>query len=70
MCCQHSGSVRYSLELGIADVMISHIVMTTSEFPHSPSLRLGVSVCHRSVISWPHVLSVLNNPELVILKDT
>lgn len=51
MCCQHSGSVLYSLELGIADVMISHIVRTTSEFPHSPSLRLGSinlpQVCHQ-----------------------
>ncbi|XP_011758941.1 RNA-binding motif, single-stranded-interacting protein 1 isoform X4 [Macaca nemestrina] len=41
ICCQRSGSVLYSLELGIADVMISHIVMATSEFPHLPSLRLG-----------------------------
>lgn len=70
ICCQHSGSVFYSLELGITDVMISHIVMATSEFPHLPSLRLGSinlpQVCHGS----PHVLNVLDNPELVILKDT
>lgn len=40
LICLHIGSVLYSLELGIADVMISHIVMTTSEFSHLPSLRL------------------------------
>lgn len=53
MCCQHSRSVLHSLELGIADVMVSHIVMTISEFPHLPSLLLGSinlpQVCHRFV---------------------
>ena len=54
ICCQHSGSVLYSLELGTADVMISHIVMTISEFPPLPFLHLGSinlpQVCHRFVL--------------------
>lgn len=51
-CCQRSGSVLCGLELGIADVMISHIAMTTSELPPSPCLRSGSislpPVCHQS----------------------
>ena len=53
MCCQHSGSVLYILELGTADVMTSHIVVTMSEFPPLPFLHLGSinlpQVCHQFV---------------------
>lgn len=56
ICCQRSGSVLFSLELGIADVMISHIVMTTPESAHLPSLHFGSinspQVCHQFA---PHV---------------
>lgn len=57
------------MELGIADVMSSHIVMTTPEFPHLPSLHLG-SINLPQVCRIPRALSVLENPEFVVLKNT
>lgn len=58
------------MELGIADVMISHIVTTTLELPHLPSLRLGSINLPQVCCQGPHVLNVLGNPELVVLKNT
>lgn len=57
--CLCSGSVLCGAALGIADVMISHIAMTTSELPHSPCLRLGSislpQVCHQSAACVKYV---------------